>query len=143
FYAIRRFVRPHERLTIIDSDNLVDPEYLNRLNEAFGKGFIAVQGVRKPENLDTVYAQLDAARDIYYHFYDGKILFGAGSSATLAGSGMAFTTALYRESLEHLDITGAGFDKVLQAAIVKRGNRIAYQEAAIVYDKKTSQAGQL
>ncbi len=143
FYAIQRFVRPHERLTIIDSDNLVDPEYLNRLNDAFAKGFKAVQGIRKPENLDTVYACLDAARDIYYHFYDGKLLFGAGSSATLAGSGMAFTTNLYRESLEHLDLTGAGFDKVLQAAIVNKGHRIAYNEAAIVYDKKTSRSGQL
>ncbi len=143
FYAIKRFIRPHERLTIIDSDNLTDPEYLNRLNTIFDKGFIAIQGIRKPENLDTVYACLDAARDIYYHFYDGKILFGAGSSATLAGSGMAFTTALYRESLEHMDITGAGFDKVLQAAIVKKGHRIAYNEEAVVYDRKTSQSGQL
>lgn len=143
FYAIHRFVRPHERLTIIDSDNLVDPDYLNRLNDAFNLGFVAVQGVRKPVNLDTDYARLDAARDIYYHFYDGKLLFGAGASATLAGSGMAFTTQLYRECLEHLDITGAGFDKVLQAEIVQRGHRIAFQEAAIVYDRKTSQAGQL
>ncbi len=54
FYAIQRFKRPHERLTIIDSDNLVDPNYLNTLNEYFDYG----------------------ARNIYYHFYDGKLLFG-------------------------------------------------------------------
>jgi cellulose synthase/poly-beta-1,6-N-acetylglucosamine synthase-like glycosyltransferase len=143
FYAIRRFRRPHERLTIIDSDNIVDPEYLNRLNEGFQRGFSAVQGLRKPENLDTMYACLDAARDIYYHYYDGKLLAGVGSSATLAGSGMAFTTALYRECLEHRDITGAGFDKVLQAEVVKRGHRIAWQEDAVVYDKKTARPAQL
>ena len=143
FYAIRHFRRPHERLTIIDSDNSVDPEYLNRLNAAFDNGFKAVQGLRQPANLDTVYACLDAARDIYYHFYDGRLLSGAGSSATLSGSGMAFTTALYRSCLEHRDITGAGFDKVLQAEIVRRGYRIAWQEDAVVYDKKTAQSGQL
>jgi cellulose synthase/poly-beta-1,6-N-acetylglucosamine synthase-like glycosyltransferase len=143
FYAINRFVRPHQCLTIIDSDNLVEPDYLNKLNPWFNKGFKAVQGIREAKNLDTTVACLDAARDIYYHFYDGKVLFGSGSSATLAGSGMAFTTALYRECLEHLDITGAGFDKVLQAAIINRDERIAFTMDAIVYDEKTTKSTQL
>lgn len=143
FYAIERFNRAHDRLTIIDSDNLVHPDYLNALNRWFSKGYEAVQGVREPKNLDTTYACLDAARDLYYHFYDGKLLFGAGSSATLAGSGMAFTTDLYKTCLQHRDITGAGFDKILQYEIVRRGLRIAFAEDAIVYDEKTSRSGQL
>jgi len=143
FYAINRFIRPHERLTIIDSDNLIDPNYLLELNKLFDQGFSAVQGVRDAKNLDTLYAALDGARDIYYHFYDGKVLFNVGSSATLAGSGMAFTTQLYKDSLAHLDITGAGFDKVLQKEIVSRGFRIAFADNAIVFDEKTSKSDQL
>lgn len=143
FYAINHFQRAHERLTIIDSDNLVHPEYLNELNKHFDAGYVAVQGLRAAKNLNTTYACLDAARDIYYHFYDGKLLFEVGSSATLAGSGMAFTTKLYRECLGHLNITGAGFDKVLQYQIVKRGLRVAYSEKAIVYDEKTANPNQL
>ncbi len=143
FYAISHFKRNHERLTIIDSDNLVGPAYLKELNVYFNSGYEAVQGERKAKNLDTTYACLDAARDLYYHFYDGKILFGIGSSATLAGSGMAFTVSLYRECLEHLDISGAGFDKVLQNEIVKRGHRIAFAPAAVVYDEKTAKSTQL
>ena len=38
---------------------------------------------------------------------------------------------------------GAGFDKVLQAEIVKRNLRIAFAEDAIVYDEKTSRGDQL
>ncbi|GAA4319322.1 glycosyltransferase family 2 protein [Mucilaginibacter gynuensis] len=143
FYAINNFVRPHSRVTIIDSDNLVHPEYLNELNKLFDAGFTAVQGVREAKNLDTTYACLDGARDIYYHFYDGKLLFNLGSSATLAGSGMAFTTALYRECLEHKNISGAGFDKVLQSEIVGRNLRIAFTGDAIVYDEKTTRSDQL
>ncbi|MDB4903830.1 MAG: glycosyltransferase family 2 protein [Mucilaginibacter sp.] len=143
FYAIGNFRRNHNLLTIIDSDNLVHPEYLDELNQYFNKGFLAVQGIREAKNLNTTYACLDAARDIYYHFYDGKILSKAGSSATLAGSGMAFTTNLYRECLEQRDVTGAGFDKVLQAAIVGRDLKIAFTGKAIVYDEKTSQSDQL
>ena len=32
FYAIKRFKRDHNRITIIDSDNLVEPDYLDDLN---------------------------------------------------------------------------------------------------------------
>jgi cellulose synthase/poly-beta-1,6-N-acetylglucosamine synthase-like glycosyltransferase len=143
FYAINRFKRNHNRITIIDSDNLAEPDYLDELNEYFDAGFSAVQGLRCAKNLDTVIAGLDAARDIYYHYYSGKILFEAGSSATLDGSGMAFTTSLYKECLEKLDILGAGFDKILQKEIVQRGYRIAFAENAIVYDEKTSRSDQL
>ena len=143
FYAINRFKRNHNRITIIDSDNLVEPDYLDELNEYFDNGYSAVQGLRCAKNLDTVIACLDAARDIYYHFYSGKILFQTGSSATLDGSGMAFTTTLYKDCLGHLDISGAGFDKILQKEIVQRGYQIAFAENAIVYDEKTSRPDQL
>lgn len=143
FYAIRHFERKHDRLTIIDSDNLVHKDYLSELDRYFSAGFLAVQGLRKAKNLDTGYAALDAARDIYYHFYDGKVLFSLGSSATLSGSGMAFNTGLYMKCLENLEIKGAGFDKALQYAILNRGLRIAFAEKAIVYDEKTSMPEQL
>lgn len=143
FYAINNFVRPHSRLTIIDSDNLVHPAYLTEMNTYFTKGYQAVQGLRAAKNLNTTYACLDAARDIYYHYYDGKLLFKIGSSATLSGSGMAFTTELYKFCLDHLDVTGAGFDKVLQAEIVNYRLQIAFAKRAIVYDEKTMHPGQL
>lgn len=143
FYAIDRFKRMHNRITIIDSDNLVHPEYLNMLNGLFNKGYQAVQGVREAKNLNTHYACLDAARDMYYRFIDNKILFEIGSSATLSGSGMAFTTSLYKECLERSNIDGAGFDKVLQFEILRRDHRIAFAEQAIVYDEKTSHPEQL
>jgi len=143
FYAIEHFKRAHDRLTIIDSDNLADPQYLNELNASFEKGYSAVQGTRKAKNTDTVFSSLDAARDMYYHFYDGEVLFEIGSSATLAGSGMAFTVDLYKRCLDQLDITGAGFDKVLQYEIIDRGYRIAFAKNAIVYDEKTSRSDQL
>jgi len=143
FYAIDNFVRNHTHLTIIDSDNLVEPNYLNELNIYFEKGYQAVQGIRNPKNLNSTYACLDAARDIYYHFYDGQILFALGSSATLSGSGMAFTVELYKKCLGNKPVSGAGFDKVLQYEILSRGYRIAFNKNAIVYDEKTAKADQL
>ena len=143
FYAINRFIREHDVLTIIDSDNLVHPEYINELNTYFERGFVAVQGVRKAKNLNTTIACLDAARDIYYDFYDGEVLFKLGSSSTLAGSGMAFKSEIYKQCLADVTVTGAGFDKVLQAQLLRKGFRIAHAPEAIVYDEKTAHSDQL
>ncbi|ETZ22605.1 glycosyltransferase [Pedobacter sp. V48] len=143
FYAIKRFQRLHGRLTIIDSDNLVHKEYFNELNKIFDGGYTAIQGVRAAKNLDTTYACLDEAGDIYYRLVDRKLMFEAGSSSALSGSGMAFTTQLYRSCLENTVISGAGFDKILQYEILSRGIRIAFAEQAIVYDEKTSKTDQL
>ncbi|RZK68162.1 MAG: glycosyltransferase family 2 protein [Pedobacter sp.] len=142
-YAIDHFKRQHEIVTIIDSDNLVDPEYLNQLNIYFDQGYEAVQGVRKAKSFETNIAAMDAARDLYYHYFDGEVLFGLGSSATLAGSGMAFTTELYLACFRTHDMEGAGFDKVLQAKIVLNNKRIAFAKNAIVYDEKTADTNQL
>jgi len=143
FYAINRFQREHEIITIIDSDNLVHAEYFNELNRFFAQGYTSVQGVRAAKNLNTPYACLDEAGDIFYRLIDRKLLFEAGSSAALSGSGMAFTTKVYKDCLEHNEIIGAGFDKILQYEILKRGYTIAFAEEAIVYDEKTSKTGQL
>lgn len=143
FYAIDRFRRKHDILTIIDSDNLVDPDYLTELNTYFHLGFNAVQGLRVAKGTNSTIARLDSIRDVYYHFYDGKLLFELGSSATLSGSGMAFRTELYVSCLNEKVICGAGFDKVLQAQILKKNERIAFASQAVVYDEKTSRSQQL
>ena len=143
FHAIKNFRRRHNVITIMDSDNIVHKKYLSQVNEMFQQGFNAVQGVRAARNLNTNYAKIDEAGDIYYRYVDRKLLFESGSSSSLAGSGMAFKTELYVDCMENFDKTGAGFDKVLQYEIVKRNKRIAFNEAAIIYDGKTSKADQL
>lgn len=142
-YAIDHFKRHHDIITIIDSDNLIHPEYINEMNVFFDNGFKAVQGVRAARNLNTNYACLDEASDMYYRYVDRKLLYESGSSATLAGSGMAFTAELYEEALKKITISGAGFDKLLQYELVKNDIRIAFAENAIVYDGKTAKTDQL
>jgi cellulose synthase/poly-beta-1,6-N-acetylglucosamine synthase-like glycosyltransferase len=122
---------------------LLHTNYFNELNSSFSRGFDAVQGLRAAKNLDGTIACLDAARDIYYHFYDGQVLFELGSSATLSGSGMAFRVTLYQTFLLENQVSGAGFDKVLQSWLVTKNYRIAFNDLAIIYDEKTSKSEQL
>jgi glycosyltransferase involved in cell wall biosynthesis/cellulose synthase/poly-beta-1,6-N-acetylglucosamine synthase-like glycosyltransferase len=142
-FAIDNFVRSHNRITIVDGDNEVHPEYIGELNKFFDRGYPAVQGAREPKNLNTHIAGLDAAGDLYYRYIDRKLLFEAGSSSTLSGSGMAFATDLYKQFVENVSHDGAGFDKVLQFEIVKKGCRIAFAPEAIVFDQKTTHSDQL
>src|SRR5690606_3511811 len=57
--------------------------------------------------------------------------------------GMAFTTNIYRKTLQNAKTEGAGFDKVLQARLLKQNVQIAHTPNAIVYDQKSSQSSQL
>lgn len=142
-YAIDRFERNHDIITIVDSDNLVDENYLSALNEKFYENFSAVQGVRAARNLNTFLACLDEAGDMFYRFIDRKLLSESGSSASLAGSGMAFKSDLYIQALKQIETNGAGFDKALQYKLVASKEKIEFCEAAIVYDAKTTKADQL
>lgn len=142
-YAIDRFKRSHDIITIVDSDNLVDANYLHALNLKFRENFSAVQGVRTARNLNTFLACLDEAGDMFYRYIDRKLLAESGSSASLAGSGMAFKSDLYISALKEIETKGAGFDKALQYKLVVGKEKIAFCEDAIVYDAKTTKAEQL
>ena len=142
-YAVSNFVRNHQRLAIIDADNLVDSGFLHEMDRLFERGYRAVQGVRRAKNLNTTYACLDEAGDIFYRYIDRKLLFEAGSSAALCGSGMAFESDLYRSFMNDYKLSGAGFDKLLQYDIVKQGLRIGFAEKAVVFDEKTAATDQL
>lgn len=133
--AIENFINKHTHIVIFDSDNLADPNFLKEMNPFFDRGFKAVQGFRKPKNLDTKVSLTDALGEEFYNKIDRHYLFEAGSSATLAGSGMAFEVSLYKLIMKNRKVIG-GFDKILQGKIVLTKNRIGFSKNAIVYDEK-------
>lgn len=146
-YATENFIRKHDAVAIFDPDNLADSDFLFECNYYLAKGYKAVQGRRTAKNLDSKIAGLDAMGEIYYNFTTRKVPFVLGSSATLAGSGMVVEKKLFLDFFEEPYIKSninnviPGEDKVLYYFIVSEGNQIAYNENAIVYDEKISDAG--
>lgn len=133
-YAINHFDAPHDVLIILDADNLLHPGYLATLNRYFNKGFRAVQTNMLAKNMDSTYARLDAAGNYFSNFIDRRMRMELGLSANIWGLGIAIETALYKEVIyEHFF---GGFDKKIQADIIKLIPRLAYAEDAIVYDEK-------
>jgi cellulose synthase/poly-beta-1,6-N-acetylglucosamine synthase-like glycosyltransferase len=147
--AINHFHRNHDAVAIFDPDNLAHPDFLSEINQYFNMGYKAVQGKRMAKNLDTIYAALDAAGEIYYNYILKYVPYKIGASSNIAGSGMAIETSLFLKYLKSdlitskLDSVILAEDKILQNVLVDLGIQIAFNENAIVYDEKVSSAYQV
>jgi cellulose synthase/poly-beta-1,6-N-acetylglucosamine synthase-like glycosyltransferase len=139
----------YDSIVVFDPDNIAHPSYLKYINEYMNAGFEVIQGKRVAKNLNTYVACLDALGEFYYNINTRFIPFKIGSSATIAGSGMAISYALYKDYLA-LPIFNKNKgkivnseDKILQTYIVGLGKTIAYASNAIVFDEKVETTVQL
>lgn len=146
-YAMDRFLAEPDAILILDSDNLVQIDTLGYLNRFLSAGYTAVQGQRTAKNLDTTVAALDAMGELYYNVIQRDTPFRLGSSATIAGSGMAVSTPFYRSYIERLFREEKQFeiaeDKLLQMMLVQNGQRIAYCREALIFDEKVTHGSQV
>ena len=121
---------------------MAHPDVLSRLDAFFANGYLAVQGRRGPKNLDSMYACLDALGEYYYNHTQRLVPYMMGSSAPIAGSGMAIDTDLYVEILHEIEEENkqqkviVAEDKLLQGKLVDRGVRIGYDRDAVIFDEK-------
>src|SRR5580692_10723732 len=139
--AFGRITEDFDIALICDADNMLAPDFLRRLNDAFAGGARAVQGRRVAKNLDTSFAILDACSEAINNHIFRKGAYSLGLSSSVIGSGMAFEFANIRAILGEISAVG-GFDKILQLKVVEQGTCIHFLEDALVYDEKvgTSQA---
>jgi cellulose synthase/poly-beta-1,6-N-acetylglucosamine synthase-like glycosyltransferase len=120
---------------ICDADNMLAPDFLRRINDAFAAGAKAIQGRRVAKNLDTSFAILDACSEAINNHIFRKGAYTMGLSSAVIGSGMAFEFGTIKVILSEVKAVG-GFDKIVQLGIVEQGNRIHYLENALVFDEK-------
>ncbi|HEY4109288.1 glycosyltransferase family 2 protein [Puia sp.] len=133
--AFSRIDRKHDIVLICDADNILEKDFLRKLDGEFSAGERAVQGQRVAKNLDSPFAILDACSEAI-----GNHLFRRGSNAlglssSVIGSGMAFDFSEMRQIMSEIDATG-GFDKILQLKVVERGHSIRYLHDGAIYDEK-------
>lgn len=120
---------------ISDADNVLEPDFLLKVNQAYLKGHHVIQAQRVAKNIETPFAVLDTANEIIANHIYRKGANAVGLSSSVIGSGMIFHYPLIKSVMEHIDATG-GFDKVLQLEIVARGYHIHYLESALIFDEK-------
>nr|NQU90027.1 glycosyltransferase [Bacteroidota bacterium] len=130
----------YDGVIILDADNLMESDFITKINESYCQGYIAIQGHRVAKNTDTSFAILDAiSEEINNHIYrKGHRV--VGLSAALIGSGMAFDYSYFKKTMQEIKAIG-GFDKELELKLTREGTPIEYIEPALVYDEKI-QSGQ-
>lgn len=124
---------------ILDADNLMEINFLNKVNEAFNCGFKVVQGHRIAKNVNTSFAVLDAiSEEVNNHIFrkGHRVL---GFSSALIGSGMAFDYLFFKSTMAEVKAIG-GFDKELELRLLKNREKIEYLNNAFVQDEKVQKS---
>ena len=132
----------YEMAVILDADNIMENNFLERMNQRFNEGSVAVQGRRVAKNYDTPMAILDAASEDINNRILCKGHQVLGFSVRLAGSAMAFDYVLFKKVMKSVDAVG-GFDKELELKFTQAGIKLDYDHDAHVYDEKVRKPAHL
>lgn len=135
-YALHQLpANVYDIVLVSDADNHMDPDFLQRINLAFDKGWRVVQGHRVAKNTNTSVAIFDAMNEeVNNHLFRAGQR-ALGLSASLIGSGMAFEPEAMKNAMTRLQTIG-GYDKELEMNLLLDGFRIAYLKKAYIYDEK-------
>lgn len=123
-------------LIMLDIDNLLEPNYLSKLNDFIQEKQMVIQTHRVAKNLDTPYSVLDAISEEVNNNIFRKGHRNIGMSAALIGSGVIFRVDYYLENLMKWKAVG-GFDKELEIELAQNNIRIHYADDILVFDEKT------
>lgn len=132
----------YDAVVVIDADNIVEPEFLDQVNDAFeGAGTKAIVTHRLPKNLDTTTARLDAIFEEINTsiFRRGHITFGL--SAAMSGSGVVYEFEWFKNNI--MKVRTAEEDKEMEALLMRQRIYIDYFDHIYVYDEKKRNTGEI
>lgn len=130
----------YDIVVVLDADNLVDPNFLTELNNAFYSGCSVVQTHRVAKNKNTSIAILDAVSEEINNSIFRKGHVRLGFSSGLIGSGMAFEYELFRDCIRQAKHIGV--DKQLELILLKQNIYIEYLSSVYTYDEKVKKSSQ-
>lgn len=125
----------YELAVVLDADNVMEPEFLEKINRKFIPERIAIQGHRIAKNSDTAFSVLDSISEEINNNVFRKGHRQAGLSSALIGSAMAFRFSYFKNIMKDVNAIG-GFDKQLELKIIKNRDLIEYHPSAFVLDEK-------
>jgi cellulose synthase/poly-beta-1,6-N-acetylglucosamine synthase-like glycosyltransferase len=127
--------RNYDIAVVLDADNVMAPDFLQKINAVFEHDFIAVQGHRTAKNTNNSWAILDAISEEINNNIFRKGHRVLGLSSAIIGSGMAFRYHYFKSLMSTVTAIG-GFDKEIELKMLKEGRKIMYLDDALVYDEK-------
>jgi cellulose synthase/poly-beta-1,6-N-acetylglucosamine synthase-like glycosyltransferase len=137
-YALQRIEEPFDIVLVSDADNVPEPNFLYKINDAFNAGHKVIQAQRVAKNSNTSYAVLDGISEIINNHLFRKGANAVGLSASIIGSGLAVDFNLYKEQMARIFTVDE--DRPLQLNLFELGYKIKYLEGALIFDEKVSNA---
>jgi cellulose synthase/poly-beta-1,6-N-acetylglucosamine synthase-like glycosyltransferase len=127
----------YDCVLILDADNVMERDFLRKMNNLFDLGYLAIQARRDPKNDNNSLALLDGLSETINNFIyrQGNVVLGL--SASLNGSGMMFDYAMCKQIMAQMDSIG-GFDRELELRLVDRGINVYFAKNIIVFDEKVA-----
>lgn len=127
----------YDIVVVLDADNVMEENFLHKINESYCLGHKVIQAHRVAKNSENELALMDGVSEEVNNHIFRKGHQNAGLSSALIGSGMAFDFQLFKNYMSKINAIG-GFDKALELALLKDGVKIHYLEDAYVFDEKVA-----
>ena len=129
-YGIESF----EGYFIFDADNLLQTDYISRMNDSFDAGEKIITSYRNTKNFDENWVASTYAihwlRSIRANHRARSIL---RLATNIQGTGFLFTNEIVRDGWKYTSLTE---DRALTADVVKEGYQITYNDKAMFYDEQ-------
>ena len=137
-FAISEVSGQYDYVVVLDADNIVETDFLHRLNILLKEGYKAVQCHRCAKNSDSSVSVLDGVSEEINNTLFRKAHNLIGLSSALIGSGMCFDYSWFSSHVTKL--TTAGEDRELEVFLLREGIYIKYADDILVFDEKVSSA---
>lgn len=124
----------YDNIVILDADNVVKPDFLERLNQICDQGFTAIQCHRCAKNANNNIARLDGISEEINNSLFRMGHNNIGMSSALIGSGMCFDFDWFKTHV-HL-LSTAGEDREIEKMLLIEHIFIKYAADIDVYDEK-------
>lgn len=124
---------------ILDADNVMEDDFLNKVNDLHVDGKLAVQGQRSAKNENNTMSFLDGLSESINNSIYGKGSTVLNFSSSLKGSGMSFDFEILKNELFKMSSIG-GFDRDLELKLTSKNINVYYADSAIVMDEKVDEA---
>lgn len=123
-----------EGFFVFDADNLLEPDYITRMNESFDAGEKIITSYRNTKNFDENWISANYAihwlRSIRTAHRARSIL---RLATNIQGTGFLFASELVKNGWKYTSLTE---DRAFTADAVKEGYRISYNDKAMFYDEQ-------
>ncbi len=126
----------YDAYIIFDADNVVHPEFLKLMNNAYLSGYKVAQGRKDSKNIEDNW--LSTSCSLFYYiqnFFFNKARMKINAAAAINGTGFMVAKSLMDEGFDPKTVTE---DIELSIQCVLKGIDIAYVEEAITYDEQVT-----